>query len=235
MNPIILGDGLLGSEIHRQTGWDFISRKKHGVDITDLETYVLWLCEGKYDTVINCMAHTDTRDNTRDKHWRVNYEAVKELIRACNGYDLKLVHISTDYIYANSPSFASENDAPASVSNWYSYTKLLSDGLVQLEARNWLMFRCSFKPNPWPYERAWIDLKGHFGYVGDIAKDMIELIKHDAKGIFNVGSKLTSLYDLAGETNRNVLPDVGSDGANRPYDITMSLAKLNFFKNEKEI
>ena len=28
MKALILGDGLLGSELHKQTGWDYISRKK---------------------------------------------------------------------------------------------------------------------------------------------------------------------------------------------------------------
>jgi hypothetical protein len=34
MNILILGDGLLGSELIKQTGWDYISRKKNGFDFT---------------------------------------------------------------------------------------------------------------------------------------------------------------------------------------------------------
>ena len=32
MRVVVLGDGLLGSEIIKQTGWDIISRKKNGFD-----------------------------------------------------------------------------------------------------------------------------------------------------------------------------------------------------------
>lgn len=228
MKPLILGDGLLGSELVKQTGWDYISRKKTGLDFTDPETYAVYLFEGKYDTVINCVAHTDTRDNTRDKHWEINYRAVKKLVDACNAWKLKLVHISTDYLYANSPEFATENDAPAPVSNWYSYTKLLSDGLVQLESKNCLIIRASFKPRPYPYPKAWWNLKGNFGYVDDITRNIVKLVERNAQGVYNVGGKLTTLYDLALETNPDVRPTDESYG-NRPKNITMDLNKLYDF------
>ena len=31
MKIVILGDGLLGSELVKQTNWDYISRKKDGI------------------------------------------------------------------------------------------------------------------------------------------------------------------------------------------------------------
>ena len=34
MRVLIIGDGLLGSEIIKQTGWDYISRKKDQIDFT---------------------------------------------------------------------------------------------------------------------------------------------------------------------------------------------------------
>ena len=36
---LILGDGLLGTELVKQTGWDYISRKKDGIDFKDIKTY----------------------------------------------------------------------------------------------------------------------------------------------------------------------------------------------------
>ena len=41
MKILILGNGLLGSEIQKQTGWDLISRKKDGFDITKPNLYNL--------------------------------------------------------------------------------------------------------------------------------------------------------------------------------------------------
>ena len=33
MRVLILGDGLLGSEIVKQTEWDYMSRKKDGIEV----------------------------------------------------------------------------------------------------------------------------------------------------------------------------------------------------------
>ena len=40
MKILVLGDGLLAGEICRQTNWDYISRKKDGIDFTNSKTYV---------------------------------------------------------------------------------------------------------------------------------------------------------------------------------------------------
>jgi dTDP-4-dehydrorhamnose reductase len=59
----------------------------------------------------------------RDLHWDINYKFVHELILFCNKNDIKLVHISTDYLYSGSVSNASESDVPVHCNNWYGYTK----------------------------------------------------------------------------------------------------------------
>ena len=62
MRVLVLGDGLLGKELVNQTGWEFISRKKDGFDITDLNTFNLMLetYDGvaqmcNFDVIINCI------------------------------------------------------------------------------------------------------------------------------------------------------------------------------------
>jgi hypothetical protein len=39
MSVLIIGDGLLGSEIIKQTGSDYISRKKDRIYFTEISTY----------------------------------------------------------------------------------------------------------------------------------------------------------------------------------------------------
>ena len=53
MKVLVLGDGLLGSEIVRQTGWDYVSRKKDGLDITDYHSLITVVLD--YDIVVNCI------------------------------------------------------------------------------------------------------------------------------------------------------------------------------------
>ena len=93
-SKLILGDGLLGTELAKQTGWDFISRKKDGIDFTDFTSYREYIKD--YDEIINCIAYTNTYDTEKDTHWNVNYKSVADLVTLCNILDKKLIHISTD-------------------------------------------------------------------------------------------------------------------------------------------
>jgi hypothetical protein len=51
MKVLVLGDGLLGNEIVNQTGWDFVSRKKHGFSIKNFDNFIT----KEYDVVLNCI------------------------------------------------------------------------------------------------------------------------------------------------------------------------------------
>ena len=62
LKVLILGDGLLGSEILNPTEWDCVSRKQHGFDITDESTYHLMtkvefgsIQYCPYDVILNCI------------------------------------------------------------------------------------------------------------------------------------------------------------------------------------
>ena len=134
---IVLGNGLLGSEIVKQTNWNSLSRKNDGFDINDESTFSKLL---GYDIVVNCIANTDTYSTDRDSHWNTNYKAVYNLINFCNSNNIKLVHIGTDYLFANNINKnATEEDVPVHSENWYSYTKLLGDGIIQLLSNNYLI------------------------------------------------------------------------------------------------
>lgn len=221
MKVLVLGDGLLGYEIIQQTNWDFLSRRKDNIDATKFKKWSHLLFG--YDVVVNCIAHTDTYSKDRELHWKINYEFVEQLTKFCNKKDIKLVHISTDYIYTNSIEDATENDVPVHLPTWYGYTKLLGDAHVQLKSKNYLICRLSHKPNPFPYDKAWTDIKTNCDYVNVISDFVIGLIMKDAKGVYNVGTKSKSIYDLALET-KDVEP------INRPSYVpentTMSLNKL---------
>jgi len=78
MNKIlIIGNGLLGSEIYKQTQWDVISRKYNNFDFDNINTYVKYLYD--YDQIINCVAYTKTYSEKKEKHWNTNYKAVADL------------------------------------------------------------------------------------------------------------------------------------------------------------
>lgn len=223
MNILILGDGLLGKELSNQTGWDTLSRKKDRFDITDPTTFPKKLIT--YDVIINCIANTDTYSKDRQKHWDVNYKGVADLVDFCNQWEIKLVHISTDYVYANSSGEPTEQDIPVHQETYYAYTKLLADGYIELKSNNYLIIRTTHKPNPFPYNKAWINQIGNFDYVTVIASLIKKLILTKTTGIINVGTQMKSMFELAKQTHKNVKPTPISSPL-IPKNTLMNLNKL---------
>jgi len=223
MKVLVLGDGLLGSEIVKQTGWDYLSRKKDSFDIVNTDFSKLL----GYNVVINCIAYTNTYSSDKDTHWNVNYKSVINLSDYCNDNDIKLVHISTDYIYTNSKIEASENDIPVHINTWYGYTKLLGDAYAQLNNSN-LIVRTSHKPYPFPYKDAWVDQFTNGDYVNVIADLIIKLIRLNANGVYNVGTERKTWFDLTNDefkTNPVIKPNLA------PSDISMCVDKMNLTLN----
>ncbi len=221
MRIVVLGDGLLGSELVRLTGWECISRKQHRFDITNEKQYNDFSLQN-YDVIVNCIAYTDTYSDDKESNWNVNYKAVISLSDYCRSHGIKLVHISTDYVYANSNPTASEQDVPVHLNTWYGYTKLLGDAYAQLSENN-LVIRTSHKPYPFPYNKAWMDQSTNGDYAPVIADLIAQLIKKDAQGLVNVGTLTKTWYSLTKDEFKTE-PTTRSFGA--PADITMNIANL---------
>ncbi len=238
MKILVLGDGLLGSEIVKQTGWNYISRKKDGFDFTNhknitdtlLEIHHGTIVTSKYDVVVNCIANTDTYSTDKESMYKVNYEAVTILSDVCNAYKIKLIHISTDYVYAGSVNNATEEDLPIPSNNWYTYYKLLADEYVSFTNDDTLICRCSFKSKPFEFKYAWYNQVGNFDYVDVIADLIIKLVKGNSTGIYNVGTELKTMLDLAKQTQPETQPSQRPEYA--PANISINLDKLNRFLNE---
>lgn len=228
---VILGNGILGSEIHKQTGWDLISRKNNGFDITQPDKFFSYFVEmfdevvasKKYDVILNCIANTNTYSNNKEEHWNVNYKGTANLVDFCNKWDIKLVHISTDYVYTNSINEASEEDIPVHGNNWYSYTKLLADAYIELKSNDYLICRGTHKPKPFPYKQAWINQIGNFDYVDIISNLIIELVEYNSNGLFNIGTQIKSIFELANQTTTASASFCPSE---TPENTSMNIGKL---------
>ena len=220
---IILGYGILGKELVKQSGWDYLSRSLNAsFDFKNSDSYKEII--SSYDTVINCIANTDTYSQNKEEHWNINYKSVSDLINICNKNNQKIIHISTDYIYSGSVSNASITDVPVHNQTWYGYTKLLGDAHVQLKAKNYLIIRCGHKPKPFPYDKGFEDVIGNFDYVDKIAELIIKLINDDIKGISNVGTGLKTMHDLALETKSNTIK-AKCDNKLMPKYVSMMIKK----------
>ena len=227
---LILGDGLLGTELVKQTGWDYISRKKDGINFRDIDSYKDHLFG--YDEIINCIACTNTYDENKEENWDTNYKGVVDLVDYLIGKDMKLVYFSTDYVYAKSKKNASEDDVPVHSENWYGYSKVISEPYIELRLDKYLIMRATHKSRPFIFDKALISQVGNFDYIDTNAKIYIDLIEGDAQGIYNVGTELKTMYDLARKSRDDVVPTNEKFKDTIPLDVSMDLDKLKkFYEN----
>ena len=221
MKIIVLGEGILGGEIIKQTGWDYISRKKDDINLDDFDKWMFKL--DKYDVIVNCIANTNTYSDDKELHIKINYHFVKHLVNYCNQMGKKLVHISTDYIYANSDNERKESDVPVHHSSWYGYSKLIGDAHVELECDKFLICRLSHKPFPFQYDRAWTDVITNADYTPKIVDLLVKLINKIVEGVFNIGTDKKTIYELASQT-KEVEKILSPEKT--PKNVTMDLNKL---------
>jgi dTDP-4-dehydrorhamnose reductase len=108
-NVIITGrDSLLASYIYtpRYSDLGFINCSHDTLDITSFKSIVNAIEDHRMkpgDVILNCAAFTDVRkaesSESKDMLEAVNIVGPRNLAEACNHYGLKLIHISTDYVY----------------------------------------------------------------------------------------------------------------------------------------
>lgn len=228
MNPVILGDGILGKELQSQTGWDYISRSKDGFDALNPDFNLLIGQEHgvifypKYDTIINCIANTDSYSEDLQSHLDVNYKFAIALADFCNKWKIKLVQISTEFVYANNKFPPKETDLPLPDNTWYAKTKLLADQYISLMCDDYLICRELHKANDFSPKQVW-DVVTNGDRVKNIAPLITKLINKKATGIFNVGTKRKTYLDLCPEKEVIFPPSYV------PKDTSMCVDKLNKF------
>ena len=95
-------------------------------------------------------------DSVSRKKNNVDLDEILSIV-ASNEKSIIVNCIANTDTYSNSKSFASERDVPVHDGSWYTYSKILADGYVENFSNNFLTCRVTHKPNPFPYEKAWVN------------------------------------------------------------------------------
>ncbi|WP_339710941.1 dTDP-4-dehydrorhamnose reductase [uncultured Kriegella sp.] len=111
----------------------FVFKDSKELDITDKGEVDSTFGTGGFDFCINCAAYTNVDDAERfpELAFAVNAEGVKNLAEACSSNEVKLIHISTDYVFDGTKQgpYLPE-DAPNPI-NVYGKSKLKGEQYIQ--------------------------------------------------------------------------------------------------------
>jgi dTDP-4-dehydrorhamnose reductase len=201
MTILVTGkNGQLGSELqaleHQYPQYSFLFTDVEDLDITSSEAVDQFFDENNINAVINCAAYTavDKAESEPELANAVNHLGVWYLAEACKAHGVKMVHISTDYVFdgrATRPYREDDTPNPQSV---YGQSKL--DGELALKAvnpENSVMVRTA-----WVYSRyghnfvktmlrlgqerdqlkVVADQVGAPTYAGDLAKVVLDMLPH---------------------------------------------------------
>ena len=153
MNNILVtgSKGQLGSEIRElsilYTDYNFFFKGSVDLNITDFRKVNSFIGDQNIDIIINCAAYTavDNAESNYELANKINNLAVKNLAEIAKERNVKLIHISTDYVFdgnSNKPYLESDIANPKSV---YGRTKLLGEkAILKISPNNSIIIRTSW-------------------------------------------------------------------------------------------
>lgn len=116
------------------------------LDITNVDAVLALVRTERPDVIINCAAHTnvDKCEEQWDLAYQINAIGPRNLSIAAADVDAKLVHVSTDYVFAgNGTRPYTEFDEPGPVSA-YGKTKLEGERFVRAFAGKYFILRTAW-------------------------------------------------------------------------------------------
>ena len=142
------------------------------------------------------------------------------IVKAAAKHNIKIIYLSTSYVYEGTKGNYSEDD-PVKPWNNYSRSKLGGECAVNMY-KNSLIIRLCMTEKPFIHKKAYSNVKSNFLFQEDAAKIILKVLKK--KGILNIGGKSQTIYNFAKKHNKKI-KKIFSKGE-FPFRTDMSLKKL---------
>ena len=222
------GSGNLASEIVKANKeHKILSLSKKELNVCSKNKILSWLKKFKPDVFIHTAALTRPmvkHINHPNTSIETNIIGTSNVVLACIELNIKVIYISTDYVYPCVNGNYSEKNALLPV-NEYAWSKLGGECAVKLY-KNSLILRMALCQQPFPHPKALVDIKKSYLYMDEAAKIILKLL--DQKGIINVGGETMSPFEFARKDNPNVkkitLDEVGDVKMGK--DASMNVNKM---------
>ena len=151
LNILVTGsNGQVGSELRELSenySYDFFFTTRDNLDITNSEAVKEYCESSNINVIINCAAYTavDIAEDDIENADLVNRKAVKKLALVSKELNIKLIHISTDYVFdgKNFKPYCEEFQTnPKSI---YGKTKLDGENeMIKINPKNSIIIRTSW-------------------------------------------------------------------------------------------
>ncbi|MDR1017920.1 MAG: dTDP-4-dehydrorhamnose reductase [Lachnospiraceae bacterium] len=238
---------------------EYVAPTSKEMDITDEVSVLNWVTKSKVDGVIHCAAYTavDMAETHEELCRKINYEGTKNVASACRANNIKMIYISTDYVFDGTGEKPREiYDKPNPI-NVYGMTKLQGEEAVKELLEKYFIVRISwvFGVNGKNFIRTMLDVaRNHdtltvvddqFGsptFTYDLSKLLVDMIGTKKYGIYHATNEgTTTWYEFAKEifklknNKTNVLPvstekyysRAKSVIANRPRNSRLDKSRLS--------
>lgn len=189
MDKILItgGTGRLAAELKKHLAGEYV-----GIEHWDF-TYPIPV--GKYDIILHMGAWTDVAKGEQEPYKVFQTNAYGTFNMILNYKDTPFAYISTEWA-----------KDPISI---YALTKYLGEEIVKYHPHH-LIMRTLFKPNPFPFPKAYKDQYTQGDYVDVIAKlvaDKINSWDRKTNELCYIGTGRKTIFDLAKKTRPNVEPN----------------------------
>jgi len=224
------------------------------LDITDADAVETFIAESNADGVIHCAAYTnvDTAEGENDLCRKVNYNGTLNIAESCRKHGVKLLYISTDYVFSGEGDKPFETDSPRFPCNFYGQSKLEGEKAVEKICSKYFIVRISwvFGENGKNFVKTMLRLAderdeisvvcdqiGSPTYTKDLAKLLCDIIATDKYGIYHATNEnycswaefAAAIMDYSGKSTK-IIPIKSSEYksvAKRPANSRLSKKSLD--------
>lgn len=248
--------GQLGYDVVNELtkrGIQAVGAGRDEMDVTDAACVERVIREAAPDAVIHCAAYTavDAAEENEELCRRVNAKGPQNIAAVCRELDIKMIHISTDYVFSGLGGRPWEPDDEREPRSVYGQTKYEGELAVQKLLDKYFIVRIAwaFGINGKNFVKTMLKLaeshdtirvvNDQFGsptYTYDLARLLVDMVLTEKYGIYHATNEGTcSWYDFACAIFReagisvNVVPVTTEEygaKAKRPANSRMNQEKL---------
>ena len=204
---------------------NLIFKNKKQCNILNLKSLINCFKKNKPDIILHCAGLSrpmNVHNKNISKSIDLNIIGTANVVKACSHLNIKIIYLSTGYVYPGIKGNYKEIDGVKPFNN-YGWSKLGGECAVNMY-KNSLILRVTMTEKPFKFKHAFTNLISNFMFHQDLVKFLPKLI--NKKGIINVGGKAQSVFKFAKKYNPKIKRRKADKNQPLPLKQDMNLNKL---------